>query len=564
MNALELFNPGRKPQLRMVRRAGIRICGIMHFGLNTFSGREWGYGDESPELFNPASFDPDQIAASCKAGGLDGLILVCKHHDGFCLWPTKTTAYSVAASPWRGGKGDFVGEMAAACRRAGLEVGFYVSPWDRHDARYGRPEYVTEVFREQLREVLGNYGPAFEVWFDGANGGDGWYGGACEERRIDRGSYYGWAETWRLVRELQPEAAIFSDVGPDLRWVGNERGYAAPECRGCITPRPAPGSAGEPAPGSVDEANLGCGDVDGRFCIPPECDVPLRPGWFYHETENSSLRSVAHLVEIYEQSVGNGGFLNLGISPDASGRMHPVDVKRLAEFKQALEAIRAGEFARGSVALNGGEAVLEFGGCRRINFVELAEPVAEEEKVTSYTVSLRSGGKWREVFSGESIGLCRIRRFAETEGEALKVAVKSALAPVPELSVCAALAPGFRRDERETLRHPDYRKLENPAVSGMEMVFELPEETELHGFVFTPVAGRPAGTPSHCRIFAWRDGEWQCIGGAEFSNVRANPVPQVAYFSGTRAKRLKFVATRLLEPASELLCAEFGILSCSH
>ena len=186
------------------------------------------------------------------------------------------------------------------------------------------------------------------------------------------------------------------------------------------------------------------------------------------------------------------------------------------------------------------------------------------EKVTAYTVSLRSGGKWREVFSGESIGLCRIRRFAETEGDALKVAVKSALAPVPELSVCAALAPGFRRDERETLRHPDYRKLENPAVSGMEMVFELPEETELHGFVFTPVAGRPAGMPSHCRIFAWRDGEWQCIGGAEFSNVRANPVPQVAYFSGTRAKRLKFVATRLLEPAPELLCAEFGILSCSH
>lgn len=154
-----------------------------------------------------------------------------------------------------------------------------------------------------------------------------------------------------------------------------------------------------------------------------------------------------------------GGFLNLGISPDASGRMHPVDVKRLAEFKQALEAIRGGEFARGSIALNGGEAVLEFGGCRRINFVELAEPVAEEEKVTAYTVSLRSGGKWSEVFAGESIGLCRIRRFAETEGDALKVAVKSALAPVPELSVCAALAPEFRRDERETLRHPDYRKL---------------------------------------------------------------------------------------------------------
>lgn len=561
MNALELFNPGRIPHPRLVRRLGIRICGIMHFGLNTFSGKEWGYGDEPPELFNPSGFDPDQIAAGCKAGGLDGLILVCKHHDGFCLWPTKTTDYSVAASPWRNGRGDFVGEMAAACRRAGLQVGFYVSPWDRHDARYGKPEYVTEVFREQLREVLGNYGPAFEVWFDGANGGDGWYGGACGERHIDRSAYYGWAENWALVRELQPDAAIFSDVGPDLRWAGNERGYAAPECRSCITPRVAAGNTGDPSPGSVDETNLGTGDIDGRFCIPPECDVPLRPGWFYHELENSSLRSVAHLAEIYEQSVGNGGVMNLGVSPDRSGRMHETDLKRLAGFKRALDSIRAGEFAAADAEVKNDEAVLEFGNSRSFNRIELAEPAAGGERVTSYTVLARRDGTWRELFSGESIGFCRIRRFPEVEAEACKVVIHSTLQPLSTLLIRAALAPVFRRDEEESLRHPDYRKIENPAISGLEMVFELPEETELHGFVFTPSPGAPAGTPSHCRMFAERDGSWCCIGSAEFSNVRANPVPQVAYFSGTRAKRLKLVAVRLLEPARKLVFAEFGILS---
>ena len=562
MNALELCNPGRTPQPRLVRRQKIRICGIMHFGLNTFTGREWGYGDESPELFNPVAFDADQIAEGCKQGGLDGLIIVCKHHDGFCLWPTRTTEHSIAGSPWRKGKGDLVGEMVAACRRAGLAVGFYVSPWDRHDARYGTPEYVTEVFRPQLREILGSYGPAFEVWFDGANGGDGWYGGAREERRIDRSTYYGWAETWNLVRELQPDAAIFSDIGPDLRWVGNERGYAMPECRNCITPRVPAGCSGDPAPGFIDDSILGIGEVDGKFCIPPECDVPLRPGWFYHEEENDSLRSVAQLVEIYEHSVGNGGVLNLGIAPEPSGRLHEVDVQRLAKFKQALDSIRAGEFASAAIPVKNNEALLEFGSVRRFNRVELAEPEGDEEKITAYSVLARCGNSWREVVSGQSVGPCRIRRFPDVEADACKVVIRSAVAPLPELSVLAFCAPEFRfTAETQFQRGADYRRIEPVSVSETELLFELPEEMELHGFVFTPVPDEPAGTPSSCRFYADREGEWQCLAEAEFSNVRANPVPQVVRFPETRAKRLKFVAVKTLEPAPQLNVAEFGILS---
>lgn len=562
MNALELCNPGRTPQPRLVRRLKIRICGIMHFGLNTFTGREWGYGDESPQLFNPVAFDADQIAEGCKAGGLDGLIIVCKHHDGFCLWPTRTTEHSIAASPWRGGRGDLVGEMVAACRRAGLAVGFYVSPWDRHDARYGTPEYVTEVFRPQLREILGSYGPAFEVWFDGANGGDGWYGGAREERRIDRSTYYGWAETWSLVRELQPDAAIFSDIGPDLRWVGNERGFAMPECRNCITPRVPAGCTGEPAPGFIDESMLGLGELDGRFCIPPECDVPLRPGWFYHGQENDRLRSVTQLVEIFERSVGNGGVMNLGIAPDPSGRLHEVDVKRLAEFKQTLDSIRAGEFVSSTVPVENGEALLPFDTVRKFNRVELAEPCGKEEAVTSYSIEARCSGVWREVVSGQSIGPCRIRRFQTTEADACKIVVKSALKPLEKLSARLFLAPEMNCDpESSPLHTSDYHRIEPSAVSGLELLFDLPEETEVHGFVFTPQPDSPAGTPSHFALSAERDGAWQCICEGEFSNIRANPVPQRVPFPGIRAKRLRFVAERTLEPSNHLKVAEFGILS---
>ena len=288
MPLLETFNPGTAISPVLAAHLKHRIYAIIHFSINTFTDREWGYGDEAPELFNPTDFDADQIAQACVDGGLTGLILVCKHHDGFCLWPTRTTPHNISASPFRNGKGDLVREVSDACRRHGLGFGIYCSPWDRNHPAYGTPEYL-EIYREQLRELYTNYGEAFELWFDGANGGDGYYGGARETRKIDQSTYYDWENTWKIARELQPHAAIFSDIGPDLRWVGNEKGLAHPDSSALFTPAaPTPGK--NPAPGYLDYSHSTTGNLDGNYLIPPECDVPLRPGWLYHADHVASGR----------------------------------------------------------------------------------------------------------------------------------------------------------------------------------------------------------------------------------------------------------------------------------
>ncbi len=220
---------GPVPSERQLRWHEMEFYGFLHFTVNTFTDKEWGYGDESEKVFNPSEFDADQIVATAKRAGMKGLILTAKHHDGFCLWPSQYTEHSVKNSPWKDGHGDVVKEISAACRRHGLKFGVYLSPWDRNYKDYGRPEYVT-YYRNQLRELLTNYGDIFTVWFDGANGGDGFYGGARETRKIDNRTYYDWEHTWQIVRELMPGAVMFSDGGPDFRWVGNESGIAGDPC----------------------------------------------------------------------------------------------------------------------------------------------------------------------------------------------------------------------------------------------------------------------------------------------------------------------------------------------
>ncbi|MFH1265766.1 MAG: alpha-L-fucosidase, partial [Planctomycetota bacterium] len=270
---------GVTPAERQLKWHALEFYGFVHFTINTFTDKEWGYGDESPALFNPTDFDADQIAGTAREAGMKGLILTCKHHDGFCLWPSKFTKHSVARSPWRDGKGDVVREISDACRKHGLQFGVYLSPWDRNHADYGRPAYV-EYYRNQLRELLTNYGPIFEVWFDGANGGDGYYGGAREKRNIDRATYYGWDVTRQIVRDLQPDAMMFSDVGPDIRWVGNESGYAGDPCWATYTPHGLNGQA--PCPGQTAYQEGENGHRNGQYWLPAEVDVSIRPGWFYH------------------------------------------------------------------------------------------------------------------------------------------------------------------------------------------------------------------------------------------------------------------------------------------
>ncbi|GJH40676.1 hypothetical protein RCZ04_12260 [Capnocytophaga sp. HP1101] len=328
---------GAIPTERQLPWHEMEYYAFIHFNMNTFTDMEWGTGGEDPALFNPTELDVNQWVKVIKDAGMKGVIITAKHHDGFCLWPSKYTEHSVKNSPWRNGKGDLIKELSDACHKAGLKFGVYLSPWDRNHAEYGRPEYVT-YFHNQLRELLSNYGEIFEVWFDGANGGSGYYGGANETRKIDAHTYYQWDKAYQIVRELQPMACIFSDEGPEVRWIGNEKGYGMPTNWNPFTSNPS-------LKGKEHLHHLGEGDENGVNWIPAEADVSIRPGWYYHAREDHQVRPLEKMVDIYYASVGRGYNLLLNLPVDRRGLVHENDIKRLMELKKVIE----GDFARNLV-----------------------------------------------------------------------------------------------------------------------------------------------------------------------------------------------------------------------
>ena len=569
---LSTFNPGRAPSERILRRGDRDVYAILHFGPNTFTDREWGYGDEDPQLFNPTEFDAEQIARACRDGGITGVIIVCKHHDGLCLWPTKTTEHNITKTKFRDGKGDYVKELSDALRKYGLDVGFYVSPWDRNNPKYGTPEYLT-VFREQLREILTNYGPAFELFLDGANGGDGYYGGARERRHIDHRTYYDWENTWQLVRELQPQCAIFSDVGPDVRWIGNEQGFAGEESFGAFSPRPPQG--GEPMPGYCRFEDSPNGHLDGVFFMPGDCDVAFRPNWFYHAYDDHAQKSVSHLIRIYLRSVGCGAYMNLGLAPDKRGLIHENDVKRLKEFKAAVDSLYENRVFGDEIKLVDGAGTVEFGGARKLNFLKIAEhlTVTQGELVSGYEVDVRRNGRWVTVLKGQAIGLKRLRPIPTQECDAIRIRITQSSAPVEGLKFSGYLAPeeligvGPAPAENDVRTLPNYRKLEvNPAGQFTPMhplrllEFPVSPDNAIAGFVFTPADGAPAGTPDRCTVEIRRNGQWEKAAEREFSNIKSNPVPQVIPLDNVRADRIRIRADRFPDNAEEMVFGEMGIL----
>jgi alpha-L-fucosidase len=271
---------GPVPTARQLNWHKMEMNAFIHFTTNTFTDKEWGFGDESPAVFNPTDFDPDQWLSVLKQAGFNGVVLTCKHHDGFCLWPSEYTEHSVKNSTWRGGKGNVVEEVFQACKKYGLKFGIYLSPWDRNRPDYGQPSYV-EYYRNQLKELFSIYEPVFEMWFDGANGGDGYYGAANETRSIDGKIYYDWPTTLKMAREMEPEVIFFSDAGPDIRWCGNESGLGGETNWNTISTDTL--YAGKP---SINDL-LNTGSEEGTHWVPAEVNVSIRPGWFYHESEDS-------------------------------------------------------------------------------------------------------------------------------------------------------------------------------------------------------------------------------------------------------------------------------------
>jgi alpha-L-fucosidase len=409
------------PSARQLRHHRRLFYGFLHFTVNTFTDKEWGYGDESPTLFNPTDFDADQIAETARDAGMKGLILTAKHHDGFCLWPSAHTEHSVRHSPWRKGKGDMVREIEQACRRARLEFGVYLSPWDRNHAAYGTPAYL-DYYRAQLRELLTHYGSIFEVWFDGANGGDGHYGGARETRSIDNRTYYDWKNTWEIVRTLQPDAMMFSDAGPDIRWVGNERGIAGDPCWATMRPDDL-----YPGNGALPD-RLNAGERDGALWLPAECDVSIRPGWFYHAHEDDKVRSPENLVELYFASVGRGASFLLNLPPDRRGRIHDADVASLRGFRRRLDAILGTTLAthKGGV----GEAhELRLREKRPVQIVRLREDIAHGQRIDTVAIDAWHDGAWAEVLSAKGVGAQRLLRLPDTVTDRLRVRIPQSVAP---------------------------------------------------------------------------------------------------------------------------------------
>lgn len=443
----------------------MEFYGFLHFTVNTFTDREWGEGDEDEKVFNPTDFDADQIVLAAKEAGMAGLILTAKHHDGFCLWPSQYTEHSVKNSPWKDGKGDVVKEMSSACRRHGLKFGVYLSPWDRNHKDYARPEYIV-YYRNQLRELLSNYGDIFTVWFDGANGGTGFYGGAREKRQIDNRVYYDWDNTWKIVRQLMPNAVMFSDGGPDFRWVGNESGIAGDPCWATVD------SAGR-YPGGRSEG-LNTGERTGNAWMPAECDVSIRPGWFYHAAEDARVKTPKQLLDIYYKSVGRGADLNLNLPPDRRGRINDHDIQSLRGFHRILAATFAADLARQArfsasntrgnseqfapENLAGGkpdrywstddsvttpELVMEFPTPVTFNVVSLAEYLPLGQRIDAFALDAWKEGQWTEFAHGTSIGHKRLIRGEPVTTPKVRLRITQAAA-------CPALAQvGLFAEPRE-------------------------------------------------------------------------------------------------------------------
>lgn len=394
---------GAIPSARQIAWHELGLTSFLHFTVNTFTNKEWGYGDESEDIFNPEKFDADQIVDALANAGMRGVILTAKHHDGFCLWPTKTTDHSVFHSKWRDGKGDVVKEISQAAARRKLKFGVYLSPWDRNSAAYSTPEYI-KIYRQQLSELLTGYGPIFEVWHDGANGGDGFYGGAREKRTIDRNTYYDWPKTWEMIRAMQPDACVFSDVGPDIRWVGNERGIARDPCWAAFDPV---GEKGGPAsPGNVNTHDSQSGNRNGKQWIPAECDVSIRPGWFWHEAENARVKTAKQLINLYYQSAGRGATFLLNVPPNPQGLISPEDAASLKGFGDYLR----GTFEQNVVAKAKADASHVRGDDKQYAAANLLDGRpdtywATDDRITSadVTIDLGRGAKFQVILLREAI-----------------------------------------------------------------------------------------------------------------------------------------------------------------
>ena len=556
---------GPVPTENQLRWQDMEMYAFIHYSLNTYTDEEWGYGNEDPQLFNPSSLDCRQWARVCKQAGMRGIIFTAKHHCGFCMWPSAYTEYSVKNSPWKNGKGDVVRELADACREEGLKFAVYLSPWDRNHPAYGRPAYVA-YFRNQLRELLTNYGEIFEVWFDGANGGDGWYGGANETRKIDRTTYYQWPETYKMIRQLQPNCLIWNDGSDrgDLRWVGTEAGNVGETNWSLLN-----------HDGEVEWHMLHYGLENGDSWVPGETNTSIRPGWFYHETENEHVKSLSKLMDTYYKSVGRNSTLLLNFPIAPNGRIHPNDSLRGIAFKKMIDEV----FVKGSVEFRikneelriksydysamdnsrpeGNHSsslfTLNFSSPTVFNRFLAEEDIALGQRVKKFSLEALVDGKWQSlkdalVENGDgltTIGHRRIICFPTVKATKLRFTITDAKAEPIIKKIGVYLAPELNAD----IPNSGEKKSSGLHIffsSPKQMMIDWDKEQTITSFRYLPPQNTKDGTITHYTLWASSDwSKWTKLASGEFSNIVNNPIWQTIKFPATKARILKFDAERL-------------------
>ena len=594
------------PEPKQVEWQKMETYAFVHFGLNTFNDREWGYGDSDPATFNPTRLDCEQWVKTFVVSGMKGVILTAKHHDGFCLWPTQLTEYCIRNTPYKDGKGDIVGELAAACRKYGIKFAVYLSPWDRHQANYASPEYV-EYFHKQLRELMTNYGEVFEVWFDGANGGDGWYGGAKDSRTIDRKNYYDYPRIYKLLDELQPQAIVFSDGGPGCRWVGNENGFAGATNWSFLR-------AGEVYPGYSNYRELQYGHADGNQWVAAECDVSIRPGWFYHPEEDGRVKTVEQLTDLYYRSVGHNATLLLNFPVDRDGLIHPIDSANAVNFHKEVERQLSTDILKGIVpevtdgrggaytarALTDGDydtywatkddvttasVTFTLPQARQVNRMMLQEYIPLGQRVSAFTVEYEENGEWLPVKLKEettTIGYKRLLRFVTVHTAKLRVRFTEARACLcinhigayyagedsevsfslraEELKSFPFALPGISDDE--AAKASDRDAVTTCFVSGDRLLIDLGESRTVSSFHYLPDQSEyNKGLISSYRLCVGTDKNdvSRVVAEGEFSNIKHNPIMQSVYFTPVNARYISLEPVKMVNEGEAMGFAEIGI-----
>lgn len=541
----------------------MELTAFLHFGINTFTGREWGDGKEDPKLFNPSELDAEQWVRNLKDAGFKMVILTAKHHDGFCLWPTATTKHSVASSPWKDGKGDVVKELREACNKYDMKFGVYLSPWDRNAECYGDSPRYNQFFIQQLTELLTNYGEVHEVWFDGANG----------EGPNGKKQEYDWDAFYQTIQRLQPKA-VMAIMGDDVRWVGNEKGLG----------RETEWSATVLAPGIYgrsEESNKRLGisnlseDLGSQsmldkatelFWYPSEVDVSIRPGWFYHAEEDEKVKSVKHLADIYFQSVGYNSVLLLNIPPDRRGLLHEADIQRLKEFATYREQTFAdNKVEKGNKywsANPGEEKVYTLKKDSKINVVMLQEDITKGQRVEAFTVEAQTDNGWKEIGKGTTIGYKRLLRFPTVEASQIRIKMDKCRLTANLCQVGAYYAQPLDEDAKKedwnTLPRSNWK-----AISASPLIIDLGEEVTLSAFTYAPLnAEAKPSMAFHYNFYVSSDGvKWEkVISDGEFSNIMHNPLPQtVAFGKNVKTRFIKLEATTTTDTAAEVAMNEIGV-----